>query len=189
MGERKMRLFDLRCLPGCFANCFNAFNRAGFCQDTGSECLDGIEHGPERQQHHRRARKSCPRPRRAQQQCKGQRCRNFSAMKNDKQAEVRGAAAQALGEMGAKSAIAALHATYQDTDPSVIIAAAHSLVVLGDDSGYNVYYAVLTGEQKTGQSLSDQQKKMLKDPKKGWQLSGYRRRWVYTVRRPRHGRI
>ena len=90
----------------------------------------------------------------------------ISAMKNDKQAEVRGAAAQALGEMGAKSAIAALHATYQDTDPSVIIAAAHSLVVLGDDSGYNVYYAVLTGEQKTGQSLSDQQKKMLKDPKK-----------------------
>jgi hypothetical protein len=28
-----------------------------------------------------------------------------------------------------------------------------------------VYYAVLTGEQKTGTSLTDQQKKMLKDPK------------------------
>jgi HEAT repeat protein len=90
----------------------------------------------------------------------------ISALKNDTKAEVRGSAAQALGEMGAKSAIADLHATYQDTDPSVIIAAAHSLIVLGDNTGYNVYYAVLTGEQKTGQSLSDQQKKMLKDPKK-----------------------
>jgi len=90
----------------------------------------------------------------------------ISALKNDKQAEVRGSAAQALGEMGAKSAIADLHATYQDTDPSVIIAAAHSLIALGDNTGYNVYYAVLTGEQKTGQSLTDQQKKMLKDPKK-----------------------
>ena len=90
----------------------------------------------------------------------------ISALKSDKQAEVRAAAAQSLGEMGAKDAIADLHATYQDTDPSVIIAAAHSLIELGDNTGYNVYYAVLTGEQKTGQSLSEQQKKMLKDPKK-----------------------
>ncbi len=68
--------------------------------------------------------------------------------------------------MGAKDAIADLHATIKDTDPSVIIAAAHSLIALGDNTGYNVYYAVLTGEQKTGQSLTEQQKKMLKDPKK-----------------------
>ena len=53
-----------------------------------------------------------------------------------------------------------------DTEPSVILAAAHSLIVLGDNRGYNVYYAVLTGERKTGTSLTDQQKKMLKDPKK-----------------------
>jgi len=90
----------------------------------------------------------------------------ISAMKNDQKAEVRAAAAQSLGEMGAKDAIADLHATIKDTDPSVIIAAAHSLIALGDNTGYNVYYAVLTGEQKTGQSLTEQQKKMLKDPKK-----------------------
>lgn len=90
----------------------------------------------------------------------------ISALKNDKQAVVRAAAAQSLGEMGAKDAIADLHATFQDTDPLVIIAAAHSLIELGDNSGYNVYYAVLTGGQKTGQSLTEQQKKMLKDPKK-----------------------
>jgi len=90
----------------------------------------------------------------------------ISALKNDQQAEVRASAAQSLGEMGAKDAVADLHATFHDTDPSVIIAAAHSLIELGDNTGYNVYYAVLTGEQKTGQSLTEQQKKMLKDPKK-----------------------
>jgi HEAT repeat protein len=89
-----------------------------------------------------------------------------SALQNDKQADVRTAAAQALGEMGAKDAKPQLRATFEDADPSVIIAAAHSLIQLGDNTGYNVYYAVLTGERKTGTSLTDQQKKMLKDPKK-----------------------
>ena len=87
------------------------------------------------------------------------------ALKDDRP-EVRGAAAQALGEMGAKSAIPQLLDMINDTEPSVILAAAHSLITLGDNRGYNVYYAVLTGERKTGTSLTDQQKKMLKDPKK-----------------------
>ena len=90
----------------------------------------------------------------------------LSALQNDKMPEVRAAAAQALGDMGANDAKAQLHQAFKDTDPSVIIAAAHSLIQLGDNSGYDVYYAVLTGEQKTGTSLTDQQKKMLKDPKK-----------------------
>ncbi len=89
----------------------------------------------------------------------------LTALKDDKP-EVRAAAAQALGEMGAKSSDAQLRAVLKDPDPSVILAAAYSLVQLGDDRGYDVYYAVLTGEQKTGTSLTDQQKKMLKDPKK-----------------------
>jgi HEAT repeat protein len=84
----------------------------------------------------------------------------------DAKPEVRAAAAQALGEMGDKSADSQLREMLKDTDPSVIIAAAYSLVQLGDDRGYDVYYAILTGEQKTGTSLSEQQKKMLKDPKK-----------------------
>ncbi len=82
----------------------------------------------------------------------------LSALENDKQPKVRAAAAQSLGEMGAKDARTQLHAAFQDTDPSVIIAAAHSLIQLGDDRGYDVYYAVLTGEQKTGTSLTEQQK-------------------------------
>jgi HEAT repeat protein len=89
----------------------------------------------------------------------------LTALKDDKD-EVRAAAAQSLGDMGAKSAIPQLHDMINDKEPSVILAAAHALIALGDDSGYNVYYAVLTGEQKTGTSLTDQQKKMLKDPKK-----------------------
>ncbi len=84
----------------------------------------------------------------------------------DGRAEVRGAAAQSLGEMGAKSAIPRLLEMTSDKEPAVILAAARSLITLGDDRGYNAFYAVLTGETKTGTSLTDQQKKTLKDPKK-----------------------
>jgi HEAT repeat protein len=90
----------------------------------------------------------------------------LNALQTDKQPQVRAAAAQALGEMGAEDTKGQLYAAFKDTDPSVIIAAAHSLIQLGDDRGYDVYYAVLTGQQKTGKSLTEQQKAMLKDPKK-----------------------
>ncbi|HZD48208.1 MAG TPA: HEAT repeat domain-containing protein [Silvibacterium sp.] len=96
----------------------------------------------------------------------------LNALQNDKQATVRAAGAQALGDMGAKDAIPQLHAAFQDQDPSVIISAAHSLIQLGDDRGYDVYYAILTGQQKTGTSLSEQQKKLLQDPKKMAALGG-----------------
>ena len=89
----------------------------------------------------------------------------LTALKDDR-AEVRGAAAQSLGEMGAKSAIPQLMAMISDKEPAVILAAARSLITLGDNRGYNAFYAVLTGETKTGTSLTDQQKKTLKDPKK-----------------------
>jgi len=85
----------------------------------------------------------------------------------DSKPEVRAAAAQALGDMKDKSAIPQLtELIMSDTDAGVIMAAAHSLIGLGDVKGYNVYYAILTGERKSGTSLMDQQKKMLNDPKK-----------------------
>ena len=68
--------------------------------------------------------------------------------------------------MEARSAKPQLIAAFDDDDPAVILAAAHSLIVLGDDRGYGVFYAVLTGEQKTGTSLTEEQKKLLHDPKK-----------------------
>ncbi len=84
----------------------------------------------------------------------------------DQREEVRGAACQALGEIGAKSAIPNLIEMKDDKEPAVILAASRALITLGDDRGYNAFYAVLTGETKTGTSLTDQQKKILKDPKK-----------------------
>ena len=84
----------------------------------------------------------------------------------DQKPEVRAAAAQSLGEMNAESAKPQLTKALQDTDPSVILAAGHALIVLGDNSGFDVFYAVLTGKQKTGESLVDQQKKVLNDPRK-----------------------
>lgn len=89
----------------------------------------------------------------------------IAALKDDKE-EVRRAAAQSLGEIGTKSAIPQLREMTSDKEPSVILAAARSLITLGDNRGYNAFYAVLTGETKTGTSLTEQQKKTLKDPKK-----------------------
>jgi HEAT repeat protein len=84
----------------------------------------------------------------------------------DSRPEVRAAAAQALGDMKAKGAAPKLVEMFNDKEPAVIMAAAHALIELGDNRGFNVYYAILTGEQKSGTSLMDEQKKMLNDPKK-----------------------
>ncbi len=84
----------------------------------------------------------------------------------DSSAEVRSAAAAALGHMRAKSAIPGLKKALKDSDVGVILAAAGSLRLLGDPSAYLVYYAVLTGERKSGQGLIEEEKKTLSDPKK-----------------------
>ena len=89
----------------------------------------------------------------------------LKALKDDKP-EVRGAAAKALGDMKARNAVPNLVEMVNDKEPGVIMAAAHALLDLGDKRGYNVYYAILTGERKSGTSLLDEQKKMLNDPKK-----------------------
>jgi HEAT repeat protein len=85
---------------------------------------------------------------------------------HDSSPEVRAAAATALGHMGAKSAIPDLKEAVKDKDAGVILAAASSLKLLGDPSAYLVYYAVLTGQRKSGEGLIEEQKKMLSDPKK-----------------------
>jgi len=85
----------------------------------------------------------------------------------DEKPEVRSAAADALGQMKAASAKPKLEELVKtDKEVSVVIASARSLIALGDPLGYAVYYAVLTGEKKSGGGLMDDQKKMLKDPKK-----------------------
>jgi hypothetical protein len=89
---------------------------------------------------------------------------------DDDKPEVRSAAAVALGDLKAKSSIPKLRAALEDNDPSVALAAAHSLELMHDDSAYEVYYEVLTGERKAGRGLIASKTSMLKDPKKMAQL-------------------
>ncbi len=68
--------------------------------------------------------------------------------------------------MHSKASIAKLREAADDQDPSVALAAAHALIALKDDSGYEVYYEVLTGERKGGKGLIASQTAVLKDQKK-----------------------
>ena len=89
----------------------------------------------------------------------------------DQKPEIQIAAADALGQMKAKSVLPQLKEHLKaDTDAGVAIADARALIALGDPSGYAVFYAILTGEKKSGESLLDSQKKMLKDPKQMAQI-------------------
>jgi hypothetical protein len=95
----------------------------------------------------------------------------LNAMKDEKP-EIRAAAANALGQMKAKSAADALAAQVLngEQDASVVIACAIAMIELGDERGYGVYYAILTGEKKSGATLLESQKKMLNDPKQMAQM-------------------
>lgn len=88
----------------------------------------------------------------------------IAAFKDEKE-EVRAAACDALGEMKAKEAEPELKAALKDPATVVVFAAANALFTMGDPLAYQVYYAVLTGEKKSGDTLMESQMKMLKDPK------------------------
>ena len=82
----------------------------------------------------------------------------------DKESDVRGAAALSLGAMNSKSAVPALVAAAKsDKEGAVVMAAAKALIQLGDERGYSVYYAVLTGQRKTGEGLVGGEEKELND--------------------------
>ena len=84
----------------------------------------------------------------------------------DDNPRVRAAAAIALGEMRSSRSIPKLAEALSDTDPVVVLSAAHSLLLLHDHKAYDVYYAVLTGQRKAGPGLIAQQRAKLDDPKK-----------------------
>lgn len=84
----------------------------------------------------------------------------------DQDSEVREAAATALGEMHSSSSIPELKKALSDSDLRVALAASRSLLLLKQKTGYDVYYAVLTGRRKTGQSLLSQQLNQIDTPKK-----------------------
>ena len=89
---------------------------------------------------------------------------------DDNHAEVRASAAAALGEIGSPSSIPALKKRMDDDDPSVALVAARSLLSLKDESGYQVFYEVLTGERKAGKGLIAAEASKISDPKKLAQL-------------------
>jgi hypothetical protein len=99
-----------------------------------------------------------PRNRRAQQMA-------LKALADDKP-EVRSAAANALGEMQARSSIPKLQEALSDKEPSVVLAAAHALDLMHDKAAYEVYYEVLTGGRKASKGLIASQSAVLHDPKK-----------------------
>ncbi len=89
------------------------------------------------------------------------------ALARDKKPEVRAAGAEALGLMGSKASIPNLQQALSDKEPSVALEAAHSLVDhLQNKSGYEVFYAILSGKRKSGEGLVAEQMHVLEDPKK-----------------------
>ena len=62
---------------------------------------------------------------------------------DDSKYQVRVAAALALGQLHATSAIPKLKAALSDKEPVVVLAAAHSLLRMRDTDAYEVYYEIL----------------------------------------------
>jgi HEAT repeat protein len=83
----------------------------------------------------------------------------------DEHEGVRAAAADTLGAMRAEGSAQKLKAALNDPATSVVFAAANALFAIGDPGAFQVYYAVLTGQKKSGDALVESQMKMLKDPK------------------------
>jgi HEAT repeat protein len=84
----------------------------------------------------------------------------------DPSPKVRAAAARALGPMGAASSVPKLKAVLNDKEPAVVLAAAHSLFLLGDrEDVYDIDYQVLIGERKSANGFVKSQVNELKDPK------------------------
>ncbi len=82
----------------------------------------------------------------------------------DQQPAVRVAAAEALGQIALPASVPALKAMVKDKESEVVFSATSALYHLGDPSAFQVYYAVLTGQRKTGEPLLESQMDMLKDP-------------------------
>lgn len=83
----------------------------------------------------------------------------------DEKYQARVAAANALGQIKATASIPKLKDALNDTDGTVIIAVANALYEMNDPVAYEVFYAVLRGERKSGSSLKESQMKVLNDPK------------------------
>jgi HEAT repeat protein len=98
----------------------------------------------------------------------------IAALKDEK-CDVRVAAATSIGSMHALRAKGPLEVALDDKEPSVVLAAANSLMQLKDSNfAYDIYYGVLTGTMRTDNGLIKEQikeqMKLLHDKKKIAQL-------------------
>jgi HEAT repeat protein len=84
---------------------------------------------------------------------------------SDEKPNVRLAAAVALGAMHAEHAKIELEGALEDSQPAVVLAAANSLLLIHDDLGYDIYFAVLTGERRADKGLIKGQLDTLKNKK------------------------
>jgi len=84
----------------------------------------------------------------------------------DEKPDVRAAAARAMEQMDCTECIPRLKDALSDKEPAVVLTVAHALWGLKDPAGYEVYFAVLTGQRKAGQGLVAQGMETLKDTKK-----------------------
>lgn len=88
---------------------------------------------------------------------------------DDKEESIRSLAATSLGDVHARSSIPALRAALLDHSPAVSFAAARALWKMGDRSGRDVFYGVLSGQRGNGpgfiKSNLNHAKQELHDPK------------------------
>jgi HEAT repeat protein len=91
----------------------------------------------------------------------------------DQNPKVRAAAAKALGLIRAVSSVPKLKEALNDREPAVVLAAAHSLFLLGDsEDSYEIDYEMLIGERQTADGFVASGINELKSPK-GVALIGF----------------
>jgi HEAT repeat protein len=84
----------------------------------------------------------------------------------DSNLKVRAAAARTLGLMKAVSSCPKLKRLLRDKEPAVVLAAAHSLFLLGHpEDAYEIYFQVLSGQRKGAHTFVASQLDQLKDSK------------------------
>jgi len=83
----------------------------------------------------------------------------------DSNTDVRAEAAITLGRLHVASAIPKLRRALDDQQIKVVVSAADALYEFKDPPAFDVFYAMLTGERKSTQSLLQSQMAVLRDPK------------------------
>ncbi len=84
---------------------------------------------------------------------------------NDKRPEVQVAAANTLGSIGSNAAAPELRKLVRSAGSELLFAVANALYKLNDPGAYEIYYAALTKQRKSGEGLVESQMKLLRNPK------------------------